>query len=184
MIISLDCSTTAIGWSVWDKDDLLYYGRLIPSSSKLLWRDRTKDLSQQLKILLDKYKPTKIYQEDVPLGGQGGALTLARLYYAQGAYAMVEDGIEIEYVGVGAWRKRLHINDGDQHREQKKIKSINKANELFNLNLPIEYTKGGNYKENGSDDIADSINIYASTRNKYTVPQGFGKVVKFSSKKG
>ena len=48
-----------------------------------------------------------------------------------------------------------------------KIKRNEKTNKLFNLDLPIVYTKGGNFKETGSDDMSDSILLYASTREKY-----------------
>ena len=53
-------------------------------------------------------------------------------------------------------------------------KIIKKANELFGLELPIEYTSGGNYKETGSDDISDAILLGASKLDKYK-NKGFGK---------
>ena len=103
------------------------------------------------------------------MGGSGGVMTAIQLGYAQGVYSVIEQVYcEIEYIDVGTWRKNIGINDGkDQRRNAKKIKSIEKANELFGLNLPIEFTQGGNYKSNGSDDISDAILIYSSTRDKY-----------------
>lgn len=182
MVLSLDCSTTAIGWAVYDENnDLFKYGRLEPLVKGLNWRDRVHDMLPQLEELILKYKPTMIYQEDVPMGGRGGNITLSELFYAQGVYSVIEKAYcNVEYIGVGAWRKNLGINDGkDQRRNAKKIKSIEKANELFNINLPLEFTSGGNYKENGSDDIADAINIYASTCDKYKIKtKSFGKGVK------
>ena len=45
--------------------------------------------------------------------------------------------------------------------------------------VKIEFTSGGNYKPCGSDDISDSILLYASTRDKYKVKlKSFGKGVK------
>ena len=82
-----------------------------------------------------------------------------------------EKGIEIEYINVGTWRKNIGIGDGDKQRDSKKVRSIQKANELFGLKLPCLFTKGGNYKPCGSDDISDSILIYASTRDKYKVQE-------------
>jgi hypothetical protein len=87
--------------------------------------------------------------------------------------------IPTQFIEVGTWRHNIGINTGDKSREAKKIKSIQKANELFDLNLPINYTKGGKYKEEGSDDISDSILLYCSTRNKYKV-----KTTTFGKKKG
>ena len=52
MIISLDCSTTAIGWAVFDKDNLIEYGRLTPSISGLECRERVYNLLPQLEKLL------------------------------------------------------------------------------------------------------------------------------------
>ena len=181
MILSLDASTTAIGWAVFNEDNLIKYGRLEPTVKGLNWRDRVDNMLPQLEQLILEYKPNMIYQEDVPLGGSGGNLVLLELAYAQGSYAVVERKYcNIEYIDVGTWRKNLGINSGkDQRRNAKKIKSIEKANELFNINLPLEFTSGGNYKENGSDDIADACNVYASLCDKYKVKtKSFGKGVK------
>ena len=181
MFISLDASTTAIGWAVFNEDKLIEYGRLTPSEKDLDWRERVHNLLPQLENLILKYKPNKIYQEDVPMGGSGGVKTAIELGYAQGVYSIVENLYsEVEYIAVGTWRKNIGINDGkDQRRKIKKIKSIKKANELFGLNLPLEFTSGGNYKENGSDDISDAVLLGASTLDKYKVkPKSFGKGVK------
>lgn len=181
MFMSLDVSTSAIGWSIFDEDELIEYGRLTPSVKNLDWRDRVHNLLIQLETLILKYKPTKIYQEDIPVGGNGGVITGIQLGYAQGVYSLIEKLYsEIEYINVGTWRKNIGINSGkDQRRNAKKIKSIEKANELFGLNLPLEFTSGGNYKENGSDDISDSILLFCSTRDKYRVKtKSFGKGVK------
>lgn len=178
MIISLDCSTTCIGWAVFEEDNLIEYGRIEPTEKGLDWRDRVHNLLPQLEELIIKYKPTTIYQEDVPMGGSGGALILSQLNYLQGCFSVIERKYSnIEYIGVGTWRKNIGINSGkDQRRDAKKIKSIEKANELFNIDLPLEFTSGGNYKPCGSDDISDSILLYASTREKYKVKlKSFGK---------
>ena len=180
MILSLDCSTTAIGWAAFEDDNLIEYGRLTPSEKGLEWRDRVHNLLYQLEELIKKYNPTKIYQEDVPMGGAGGVKTAIELGFAQGAYSAMEiNYADIEYIAVGTWRKNIGINSGkDQRRSVKKIKSIEKANELFGLELPIEYTSGGNFKENGADDISDSILIYSSVCDKYKIKtKSFGKGV-------
>lgn len=181
MILSLDASTTCIGWAVFEEDNLIEYGRIEPTEKGLDWRDRVHNLLPQLEELILKYKPTTIYQEDVPMGGAGGAMIIAQLNYLQGVLSVIERIYSnIKYVNVGTWRKNIGINSGkDQRRDAKKIKSIEKANELFNINLPLEFTSGGNYKPCGSDDISDSILLYASTRNKYKVKlKSFGKGVK------
>lgn len=179
--ISLDCSTTCIGWAVFEEDNLIKYGRLEPTEKGLDWQDRVHNLLPQVEQLIIENKPSKIYQEDVPMGGAGGALILSQLNYLKGAISVIERKYcDIEYLGVGTWRKNIGINDGkDQRRDAKKIKSIEKANELFKINLPLEYTSGGNYKPCGSDDISDAILLFSSTRDKYKVKvKSFGKGVK------
>lgn len=189
--LSLDASTTCIGWAVFEDDCLKDYGRLTPAKECNGYMDRTHNLLPQLEQLILKYNPNKIYQEDVPniirhskgihaFKGGGDATALLALSYAQGVYSVIEcKYCDIEYISVADWRKNIGINDGDLRRNAKKIKSIEKANELFNINLPLEYTKSGNYKENGSDDIADACNIYASLCDKYKVKtKSFGKGVK------
>ena len=181
MILSLDASTTCIGWAVFEEDNLIKYGRIEPTVKGLDWRDRVHNLLPQLEELILKYNPTDISQEDVPMGGVGGAMIIAQLNYLQGVLSVIERLYSnIQYINVGTWRKNIGINNGkDQRRNAKKIKSIEKANELFNLDLPLEFTSTGNYKENGSDDIADSILLYCSTRDKYKVKgKSFGKEVK------
>ena len=180
--LSIDASTTCIGWAVFEDDNLLDYGRLEPLKNGLDWIDRVHNLLLQLEQLILKYKPNKIYQEDVPMGGSGGVLILSQLNFLKGASFVIEKKYcdNIEYIGVGTWRKAIGINDGkDQRRDAKKIKSIEKANELFNLDLPITYTSGGNYKSMGIDDLSDAILLGASTRDKYKVKvRSFGKGVK------
>lgn len=169
MILSLDCSTTCIGWALFNEDDLLKYGRLEPTKGNLDWKERVENLALQLDELIGKYDITKIYQEQVPMGGSGGATILSKLFYLQGYLNAIEtmSKIPVEYITVGLWRKSIGIGTGDKHRDAKKIASIEKANELFKLGFEVEYTKSGNYKETGLDDITDAILIYASTRDKY-----------------
>lgn len=185
MIMSLDCSTTCIGWAIFDEDDLITYGRLEPTKGSLDWKGRVDNLIYQLDELIDKYKPTQIYQEQVPMGGSGGATILSKLFYLQGALYVIEtlmNKIPVTYITVGQWRHDIGIGTGDKNRDSKKIKSIEKANELFDVKLEICYTKNGTFKESGSDDISDAILIYASTRDKYkykkpTVKIGRGRKV-------
>lgn len=178
MVLSLDCSTTHIGWAVFEEDDLIAYGRLEPTEKKLDWRQRCENLAPQLDKLIKKYNPTMIYQEEIPKGGSGGVITGIQLGFLQGILYVVEviiNRVPVKYIEVGTWRKNLGINCGDQHRDAKKIKSIQKANELFDINLPLVYTSSGSYSAaKSNDDTADALNIYASTREKYLPKPAFG----------
>ena len=83
----------------------------------------------------------------------------------------------MEFIPVSTWRKNIGILVGKKDRDTKKIMSINKANELFGINLNCVMTKGGNYNlDKSDDDISDSILLYASTRDKYkNKPTTFGR---------
>ena len=51
--LSLDASTTHIGWSVFDEDDLITYG-LIEAEKKMTWRERIGHFSPMLKEVVKK----------------------------------------------------------------------------------------------------------------------------------
>ena len=174
--ISLDASTTHIGWSVWDDDELVDYGLLTPTVKNLEYRERVENFFPQIIALIKQFRPNKAIQEEVPKvvhkgrgNGTGAILTAIRLGVVQGMSLTLFTAfhIPIEFKEVGTWRHDIGIADGNKDRDDKKIRSIELANKLFDLDLPIVYTKGGNFKETGSDDMSDSILLYASTREKY-----------------
>lgn len=181
MIISIDASTTCIGWSIFDNDKLIDYGKLKPTIEDLEWRDRIYNFIPQLQQIIDKYKPTKMYVEDVPLMSKRGNKTLVQLGATQGSLIGLcgANNIEMNFISVSTWRKEIGLFDGTEkgkERDNMKIKSIQKANELFNIELSLVFTKNGNYNgDKSDDDISDSILIYCSTRNKYKVKSGFGR---------
>lgn len=171
--ISLDASTTAIGWSVFDEDDIIGYGKLEPTNEIEHWRKRIIDFIPKLYKLLKEYKPDKAYIEDVPLIDKKSKLTLVQLGAVQGMLLGILGALDIkaEFIHVATWRKNIGLHDGTQEGKNRNVlkpKSINLANELFDLSLKCVYTKKGNYNEKMSDDdISDSILIFASTRQKY-----------------
>lgn len=173
MILSLDASTTHIGWAIFEEDDLIDYGRIVPTD-KSLWRDRVKESIMFLVEIIKQYNPTKIYIEDVPLIKKQ-MITLVQLGVVQGMILTLSTifNIQLELISVSTWRKNIGLFDGTEkgkERDEMKIKSIQKANQLFNLDLPLVFTKNGNFNPTKSnDDTADAILIYASTRDKYKV---------------
>ena len=64
-IIGLDCSTSATGYSVFDRNGLIAYGVIKPKSKD--WRERIEELSVKLGEIFIKYRPVRAYIEDVPL---------------------------------------------------------------------------------------------------------------------
>lgn len=171
--ISIDASTSMIGYSIWEDDILLKYGKISPINSNAEWRDRIISLINQLKYLTNEYKFDNMFVEDVPNKPNGGVLTAIKLGAMQGALLgfCSTNNINPVFIKVGTWRHNIGLFDGTKERLQRdnlKIASIDKANELFGLTLQKVFTKGGNFKDGISDDdISDSILIYASTREKY-----------------
>ena len=71
------------------------------------------------------------------------------------------------------WRKNIGISKGNKDRDTKKVMAIRLVNKMFDLDLKCEFTKSGKYSEEKSDDdIADSILLYCSTREKYKLKVG------------
>src|SRR5574344_1112373 len=178
MIMSLDMSTTCIGWAIFDKDNLVECGKLIPTVKELEWRDRIQNFIPQLHNLMKKYMPTKVYAENVPLVHNKAMLTLVQLGAVQGALIGLcySHNVEVEFIQVATWRSNLGLLDEKKHRDELKVKSFELANKLFNLNLNCVFTKSGNYNGiKSDDDISDAILVYASTRDKYKIKR-FGRI--------
>ena len=111
--ISIDASTTMIGYSIWDEDELIKYGKLAPTIKDLEWRERVKDFIPQLQTIINEYKPKKMYAEDVPLfeKGQGakGKKTLVQLGATQGSIIGLcgANSIDVEFIPVSTWRSNI-----------------------------------------------------------------------------
>src|SRR5574344_57210 len=182
MIMSLDMSTTCIGWAIFEEDNLIDYGKIIPKIEDLEWRDRIQNFIPQLHSLMKKYMPTKIYAENVPLVHNKAVLTLVQLGAVQGALIGLcySHNVEVEFIQVATWRSNLGLLDEKKHRDELKVKSLELANKLFGINLACVFTKSGNYNGNKSDDdISDAILVYASTRDKYKIKKSsFGRKMK------
>ena len=63
--MGIDPSTTSTGWAIFDDKELKAYGLIKPNGED--WRERIVNQAPQLVEIISKYKPEKIYMEDVPL---------------------------------------------------------------------------------------------------------------------
>ena len=169
--MGIDASTSCVGWSIFINDKLINHGKITAPKDCDGWRERVQMLIPQLQAIIDKYHPSKMIVEDVPLIKKQ-MITLVQLGAVQGMLLSVCElnDIEVQFVNVNTWRKNIGISDGDKNRNNKKIRSIEKANELFGLELPCVFTKFGNYNpQKSADDEADAILVYASTIDEYRV---------------
>lgn len=168
--ISLDASSSCIGWSVFDDDELVDYGKLTPDSSCEGYREKIINLIPQLHIVMKKYMPKMAYIEDVPLSTSGGIKTAIILGAVQGAILGITSShnIQTNFISVATWRKNIGLFDGTlkgKERAVLKQHSVERANELFGLDL-VYKSPSSKYND---DDISDSILLYASTRDKYKI---------------
>ena len=171
--ISLDMSTSAIGYAIWEDDTLIRYGKL-KGDKKLDWEGRVMSFLPLIYNMFIHEKIEKVVVEDVPLFTRcGQKSTLVKLGAVRGMLLCVMRMAKIkqenfESIRVDQWRKAIGINTGDKHRDVKKVQSLRLANKMFSLDLNIVFTKNGTYSEEKSDDdVADAILLYASTREKY-----------------
>lgn len=158
VILGLDCSTTSTGWSVFDNKGLAAYGIIKPEGSD--WRERLVKQAPKLRETIEKYKPTKIVMEDVPLNSQGGLKILVVLGAVQGLVLGVASSLSvpIKFVTPNEWRSKVGLFTGsrdDTKREEMKKRSIEMANQEFGLNLKW-FSKSSKKNE---DDISDAILI-------------------------
>lgn len=157
VVCGIDASTKSTGWSIFDGKELVAYGVIKPEGQD--WRERTVNQAPKLIEILNKYHPDKIYMEDVPLKAQNPKV-LVQLGAVQGFFYGVAASfnIPIEFLIPSQWRSPMGLFDGTRSgtkRAEMKRKSIEKANDLFGLNLV--WKSACSIKND--DDIADAILI-------------------------
>lgn len=157
VVMGLDGSTRSTGWSIFDGKELVGYGVIKPDGEG--WREHIINQAPELIAILQKYRPKKIYMEDVPLKAQNPKV-LVQLGAVQGFfYGLVASfNIPIEFIIPSKWRSPMGLFDGTREgtkRAEMKRKSVEKVNNLFGLNLKW---KSPSSKFN-DDDIADAVLI-------------------------
>lgn len=155
--IGIDASSRSTGYSVFDGDKLIDYGMIKSSSNN--WRDNIISQSDKIIAILNKYLPDRIFMEDVPLKAANPKL-LVQLGAVQGFFygIFTSHKIPITFLIPSQWRSPVGLFDGTREgtsRAEMKRKSVEKANEVFGLNL-VWKSPTSKFNE---DDIADSILI-------------------------
>lgn len=159
--MGIDASTTCTGVSIFKNKKLIYYEAMRPEGKD--WRDRLFHEGPALSQIIQKYKPDKIYMEDVPLKASGGLKTLVILGGVQGfIYGVAASNkVPIEFVSPTSWRSMVGLFDGTKEgkkREVLKQKAVEMANNYFGLNL--KWISPSSKKN--EDDIAEAILICAA----------------------
>lgn len=172
--MSLDASSTSTGWAIFDKKGLSAYGVIKPTGED--WRERLVNQGYKLKEIIEKYHPTKIIMEDVPLKAGGGLKILVLLGAVQGFIYGIASSYEIpiKFITPTSWRSVIGFFDGTEDgkkRDAMKKKAVEYVNKEFGLNLKYVSPKS-RFNE---DDTAEAICIGYSQVKK----RKFGKNVEY-----
>lgn len=168
VVIGVDGSTSCSGYSVFRDGALVAYGAIKPKGKE--WDERLMQEWQEFCAVVEQYHPDVLYYEQPPL--KDGKITLLKLGAVQGMILglCAQYNIKIQFLSPSDWRREVGFYDGTREgtkRDELKKKSIEKANQLFGLDL---VWKSPNSKFN-NDDVSDAILIaYSQIKPRY-----FGK---------
>ena len=170
VIMGIDGSTTSSGWAIFESNECkrLASGRIQFSDKN--WRERIFKEWKVFDKIIQKYRPEKIYMEDVPM--KDGKSTILKLGSVQGMALCLASqyNIEIQFLLPSEWRSCLGLYDGTRkgtHREILKKKAVETANKLFGLDLLWVKEKS---KKNEDDEAEALLIAYSQIR-----PRKFGK---------
>lgn len=172
IVMGIDGSTTSSGWAIFESDGCIRIasGRIRPKGDN--WRDKIEEEWIMFSKLLEKYKPQKIYMEDVPM--KDGKPTIMKLGAVQGMAICLaaQYGVDIKFLLPSDWRSNIGLFDGTRQgtkREILKKKAVETANKLFGLNL-LWVKEKSKFNE---DDEAEAILITYSQikQNKFGKPK-------------
>lgn len=177
ILLSIDGSTTATGWAVFNCEtkELLDYG--VFKSDLEDRRDRIRFMINGIKETIQKYKPSHIVMEDVPpsINNSSTVLSLGVLQGGVLGLSFFEE-ISIDWTLVPVWHSDLDFYDGTKEgksSDNMKRKSIEFANSKYGLKL-IYKSKSSKFNE---DNQADAICIGCHYLGDYPKKEkrGFGK---------
>ena len=156
--MGIDASSTCTGMAIFEDSNLIYYGASKPPKD-LNWRERIAVEGKEIEAIMKKYRPDRIYMEDVPLFGKQ-MQTLVLLGAVQGYILSIATHyrIPIHFLLPSQWRSDMGLFDGTKMGTKKdamKEKAVATANEKFGLNLKWIKPKS----KLNDDDIAESILI-------------------------
>ena len=158
LLLCLDLSTKSSGWSILNMttNELVAYGRVEKyRDEESDMRKRVMYMMDNIRLVIDEYKPYKVVMEDV-VPTINNSCTVKALAILQGVIFGMCHTLELEYdfVSVATWHSELGIlkSKGDL-----KEQSINTANKIYGTNFLFK-SPSSKFNE---DDISDSALIGA-----------------------
>lgn len=169
VVLGVDGSTSCSGYSIFQDGKLVSYGAIKLKGHE--WDNRLMQEWGQFCNIVEQYKPEILYYEQPPL--KDGKITLLKLGAVQGLILALcaQYNIQVKFLSPADWRREVGLYDGTREgtkRDELKKKSIEKANQLFGLDLAWIAPKSSK----NEDDVADAIMIaYSQVKPRY-----FGKL--------
>lgn len=156
--MGIDASSTCTGIAVFDGINLIHHQAIKPNRD-LQWRERIMQEGREIEAIIKKYRPSCIYQEDVPLYG-AQMQTLVLLGAVQGYILSIATHyhVPIHFLLPSQWRSSMGLFDGSKAGTKKdamKEKAVLTANQIFGLDLKWVKPKS----KLNDDDVAESILI-------------------------
>ena len=167
IIMGLDLATVSSGISVLDDGNLVFSGLVITPDSMKNPFERICFIQEKITELQDKYNPSVVAIEDVPLSASRNLMTAKHLILLAGAIMALDNqrGATTLFLNPSEWRLSAGIFEGkltktDMAREAQKARAVKLANEKFGLKL--EYISEYSDKKFHGSDLAESILIAVS----------------------
>ena len=140
-VLGLDAATGTTGYSIYDNRELVSYGTYSPDST-LPTEERINAVKKWLKAAIEEWEPDFVGIENIqlqkfgPNASQAQVKTFQILANLQGVLidTLFEASIDHDLVYSSEWRKFCGINEGDQHRENKKKLAQEKVKTWYNQN--------------------------------------------------
>lgn len=140
-ILGLDAATGTTGYSIYDNRELVAYGTYTADAS-LPTEERINSVKKWLQAALEAWEPDFVGLENIqlqkfgPNASQAQVKTFQILANLQGVIVdtLFEASIDHDLVYSSEWRKYCGINEGDQHRENKKKLAQDKVKIWYNQN--------------------------------------------------
>lgn len=146
-LCGIDSSTSATSISLFIDGEYKEYTLIEMDKKKMptMWQRLNPMIMEIIKVL-DKYKPTIIYQEDSWKGRNiDGLKCLTNILGAVRSWA-VQNNCEYETIFPSEWRAKLGLNKWLEERETLKAKAMDFIKDKYNIDVP-------------TDDVSDSICI-------------------------
>lgn len=156
-LLSIDGSTTATGWAIYNKDtkELITYG-VVKDDGKDR-RERVRNMIDGVKDVINEHNPENIVMEDVPPALNNSDTVLLLGILQGGILGLAKQlNTKIEWISVSTWHSGLKFYDGTKEgksKENMKRNSIAYANNKYGLNLIYKSPSSKFNQDNESDAI-------------------------------